>query len=59
SPTPMKGRSLKNRARLRNPDQLLLQDLSDSRAADRGEHRQAAAVIAPAVKREAEGDWGR
>ena len=59
SPTPMKGRSLKNRARLRNPDQLLLQDLSDSRAADRGEHRQAAAVIAPAVKREAEEDWGR
>src|SRR6202040_2103827 len=35
SPTPMKGRSLKNRARLRNPHQLLLQDLSDSRAADR------------------------
>jgi len=46
SPTPMKGRSLKNRARLRNPDQLLLQDLSDSRAADRGEYRQAAGAVA-------------
>jgi hypothetical protein len=27
-------------------------------AADRGQHRQAAGVIAPAVKREAEEDWG-
>jgi hypothetical protein len=45
SPTPMKGRSLKNRARLRNPHQLLLQDLSDSRAADRGEYRQAAGSL--------------
>jgi hypothetical protein len=46
SPTPMKERSLKNRARLRNPHQLLLQDLSDSRAADRGEYRQAAGAVA-------------
>jgi len=47
SPTPMKGRSLKNQARLRNPDQLLLQDLSDSRAADRGEYCQAAGANSP------------
>jgi len=46
SPTPMRGRSLKNRARLRNPHQLLLQDLSDSRAADRGEYCQAAGAFA-------------
>jgi hypothetical protein len=37
---------LKNQTRLSNPDQLLLQDLSDSSAADRGEYRQAAAAIA-------------
>jgi hypothetical protein len=46
SPTPMKGRSLKNRARLRNPDQLLLQDLSDSRAADRGQRGETAGPAA-------------
>jgi hypothetical protein len=46
SPTPLISCYLKNQTRLSNPDQLLLQDLSDSSAADRGEYRQAAGAIA-------------
>ena len=46
SPTPMKGRSLKNQARSRNPDQLLLQDFSDRSATDCGEYSQAAGALA-------------
>jgi hypothetical protein len=45
-PTPLISCYLKNQTRLSNPDQLLLQDLSDSSAADRGEYRQAAGAIA-------------
>ena len=41
---------------LRSAAKLLTKDES---AADRGEYCQAAGVIAPAVKREAEEDWGR
>ena len=53
-PTPLISCYLKNQTRLSNPDQLLLQDLSDSSAADRGEHRQAAGAIAEAVIRSVE-----
>jgi len=43
---PMKQCYLQNQGRLSNPDQLLLQDLSNSSAADRGHSGEVAELLA-------------